>query len=240
MLHDLFTHNTCCFDYSTELLRRKSTKSTASKVAAFSFQIRLSGKTEEFTLSCVACMSSKSRVVMDGDGSPGLPFPREPVPPESHPEAAHLHTLNVPQQDISDSLVIPSDVGVRAAFPESKGKGVGNKSISSGNITRKRPGLTSQNSKLCLPFQSPIIYTSPFSGRHTALAPEGASEIAPVILQTKKSLGTLKETGKNHFAIILIWSYSEFSPIHTWVTWVSLQELEDHQQTAFLPPRARA
>lgn len=46
-------------------------------------------------------------------------FPRELARPS--PEAAHLHALNVLQHDISDSLVISSDVGIRAAFPESKG-----------------------------------------------------------------------------------------------------------------------
>lgn len=93
--------------------------------------------------------------------------PRPPAPPHYRdlgnvlhpsPKAAHLHALNVLQQDISDSLVISSDVGVRAAFPESKGKGGGNESVSSGNVPGNGASPTALSSDLHVFLSNPPLF----------------------------------------------------------------------------------
>lgn len=60
-------------------------------------------------------LSTGSRCFAQGHG-PGHERRRRGCHPHS-PRPAHLHALNVPQHDIPDSLVVSSDVGVRAAFP---------------------------------------------------------------------------------------------------------------------------
>lgn len=71
---------------------------------------------QEFPQGCAICRFESQVGITVWVIFPGEPRPTSPPPP-----AAYLHPLNVLQHYISDSLVISSDVGIRAAFPGSKG-----------------------------------------------------------------------------------------------------------------------
>lgn len=110
-------------------------------------------------------------------------FLGELAPPKSQP--AHLHALNVLQHDIADSLVI-SDLGIRAAFPESKSKGLKMQSVSS-DMTRRGPALGYKYQPTAFFLITPPR-TSPgpllnFLWSHGMLPLEGDLEITPVILR---------------------------------------------------------
>lgn len=137
-----------------------------------------------------------------GLGGPGIILRREPAPPK--PQVAHLHGLEVLQHDISDSLVISSDVGIWTAFPGSKGKGDGTQSISSAHSTAERPGPRSQNGSLYVFLSSHLFVLLPSLGVSECWRCKETLKLPPSFCKELHCF--LKETGKNHFLIVLIWS----------------------------------
>lgn len=153
------------------------------------FQIEWSGKTEGFTRSCIIPRRSnpvlcayRQRWEPRRLTAPPLLCPGNVFHP--NPKAAHLHALNVLQQDVSDSLVISSDVGIWAAFPENKGKRWWEtKALAVEKLPERVPAPGSYlNSDLP---DSPSS-TSPFSGYHWVLAPEGDLEISQSFCRHKE------------------------------------------------------